>query len=151
MASDEARERFLALNGAKLPPRERPERDRTLSKGGSSNSSRKSLARTSGPKRTKGIRQESPKQTDRRKGWSFIRACFLICQRRTDGFYSCQECGLQTNNAKHLDLDHIERRLPNNYVPQNAMLLCNRLSENGENSCHVRKTGTLQWSKGESA
>lgn len=113
-------------------------------------------AKTSIPKRKPSVKKrhrarplntESDKQGDLNKRWAFIRLTMLIAQKKSLGHYRCMQCGLQTDNQKHLDCDHEEPRRPDNYTPQNARLVCNRLSVNGDNSCHVRKHNQPGWSE----
>lgn len=132
MADDAAARRFLELNGEKLPPR--PEREKREKR-------RNSISRNVTSRRTKGLKQESPKQKDLNKRWSFIRACFLKCQKKTDGFYSCMECGMKYTNARSLQLHHIDRRgQGGDYTIDNAMLVG---SGPGTCQCHERLDGNL--------
>lgn len=140
MPDNPQRDRFLALGGAKLPPRERPERERTLSKGGTSNSSRKSLARTGGPKRTGRPKRVSDKQAVRNAKWAGIREATIYWLNKLDPDGArCFECG---RKSRRLELDHIDPRARGgaNSV-SNAQLLCA-----GPGSCHERKHGRPEFS-----
>lgn len=90
MADASMQQKFLAAGGEK-PTRKPKEK-------GKSRRTRTPLA------------QESPKKADLNKRWNFIRHCFLQCQKKTDGFYSCMACGAKYDNAKQVQLHHIERR-----------------------------------------
>ena len=101
------------------------------------------------PKRARAINSTLPAKSENQerldKRWADLRFAFLMCQLRS-GRYHCHECGLVVTSPKHLDLDHIAKRNKNNYTADNAQLLCNRLSENGNENCHDRKHGNQpQW------
>lgn len=94
---------------------------------------------TAEPKRKRGLRPESDKQKTLGQRWAFIRSCFLICQLRSDGYYSCHSCGARFDSTKDLDLDHIvSRGRGGDYTPSNAQLLCR--------VCHSEKHGVPMWS-----
>ena len=94
-------------------------------------------------KRRKALPHASEKQQVLNERWAFIRSCFLLCQLRTDGYYSCHECGAKFDGTSELDLHHIVRRSKGgDYTPANAMLLCR--------PCHQRADGNeLHFSGGE--
>jgi hypothetical protein len=96
-------------------------------------------------RRNVGIKPVSDKREDGVRQWSLIRAAMLIAQKRTDGYYSCMECGVICDSPKQLDLDHLDGDRTNN-SPANAGLKCNALSPNGTKNCHDRKHGNQpQW------
>ena len=98
----------------------------------------------------KPLAQESEKQSVLNKRWNFIRHCFLQCQKKTDGFYSCMNCGAKYDNAKQVQLNHIVRRSRGGeYTPQNAELLG---AGPGTCQCHEKADGNLvRWTKGEAS
>lgn len=147
MADDAAAARFLALNGAKLPPRPEREGDKRGNKIRGKVTRRTEMKRGPGPKAKTRIKQVSEKQSILNKRWSFIRACFLKCQKKTDGYYSCMECGMKYTNARQLQLHHIDRRgQGGDYTIDNAMLVG---SGPGTCQCHERLDGNLvKWSNG---
>lgn len=88
-------------------------------------------------------RQESPKQTDKRKLRSFAKACMVFAQIKTNGFTSCMLCGAQ--NPHPQDLHHIfPLGRGGKDEPGNFMLVCR--------PCHDREGGNQPlWSGKESA
>lgn len=102
------------------------------------------------PKRARAINSTLPAKSEQQeeldKRWESIRFSFLMCQLRSGG-YHCHGCGLVVESPTHLDLDHIENRNKNNYNADNAQLLCNARSANGNDNCHDAKHGNQpQWS-----
>lgn len=129
---NEARKRFLELNGAKLPPR--PQREEVPKP------KRKTpLARGRRP------RQVSDKQAVRNAKWAGIREATIYWLNKLDPDGArCFECG---RKSRRLELDHINPRARGgaNSV-SNAQLLCG-----GPGSCHERKHGRPEFTKGEAS
>ena len=133
---NEQMRRFLAQNGAKLPPREGKTESNRRSEG------RKPLRRTP-IQRGRGPAQESVKQKILNAKWAGIREATIYWLNKLDPDGArCFECG---RKARRLELDHVHSRgRGGEYSVSNAQLLCA-----GPGSCHAAKHGEPQWTKGQ--